>query len=123
MTTMPRNRNSDTANTGPDPNIATLVMQSPVGPLELAADGDALIEVMFHDELPPIEGDNGESVPVLVEARRQLEEYFAGTRQQFDLPLDGQGTEFQHRVWAELREIPFGETASYGDIARRLGMP
>jgi methylated-DNA-[protein]-cysteine S-methyltransferase len=101
----------------------TMVMTSPVGPLRLRADEGVLSEVLFLDEMPDLAGDNGESVPVLVEARRQLEEYFAGERRAFDLPLDGAGTDFQQRVWSELREIPFGETASYGDIARRLGMP
>lgn len=101
----------------------TMVMTSPVGPLELAADGGALTKVHFHDVAPEPTGDNGESVPVLVEARRQLEEYFAGERHDFDLPLAGVGTAFQQRVWSQLREIPFGQTASYGDIASSLGMP
>jgi methylated-DNA-[protein]-cysteine S-methyltransferase len=59
--------------------------------------------------------------PVLVETRRQLEEYFARTRTTFDLPLEFHGTEFQQRVWAELLEIPYGQTRSYGQIAERLG--
>lgn len=101
----------------------TMVMTSPVGPLELCAEDGALTAVKFHDEAPETSGDNGESVPVLVEARRQLGEYFAGERHDFDLPLAGAGSDFQQRVWGQLREIPFGETASYGDIARRLGMP
>jgi methylated-DNA-[protein]-cysteine S-methyltransferase len=101
----------------------TMVMTSPIGPLELRAEDGVLTTLHFHDEAPPVRGDNGESVPVLVEARRQLEEYFAGDRHDFDLPMAGHGTEFQQRVWAELREIPFGETASYGEIAGRLGMP
>jgi len=102
---------------------AVMVMTSPVGPLELRADAGAVTMIHFHDEMPEVVGDNGESQPVLVEARRQLEEYFAGDRHDFDLPLAGPGTAFQQRVWEQLRQIPFGETASYGDIARRLGMP
>jgi methylated-DNA-[protein]-cysteine S-methyltransferase len=102
---------------------ATMVMTSPVGPLELRSDGTALTLLHFHDEVPPQAGDNGESDPVLVETRRQLEEYFAGDREDFDLPLNGAGTDFQRRVWEQLREIPFGKTASYGEIASRLGMP
>lgn len=101
----------------------TMVMTSPVGPLELRADAGAVTMIHFHDDLPEARGDNGESQPVLVEARRQLEEYFAGQRHEFDLPLAGSGTDFQQRVWAQLREIPFGQTASYGEVARRLGMP
>lgn len=100
-----------------------MVMTSPVGPLQLGCEEGDLTEVMFLDEMPGVAGDNGESVPVLVEARRQLAEYFSGERHDFDLPLAGSGTDFQQRVWARLLEIPFGETASYGDIARRLGMP
>ena len=59
---------------------------------------------------------------MLVAAATQLGEYFAGTRTQFDLPLDPSGTDFQRRVWDELRGIGYGETASYGEIARRLGL-
>ncbi len=100
-----------------------MVMRSPIGPLRLDSDGEALTQVWFLDEMPKLDGDNGESVPVLVEARRQLTAYFAGELQEFDLPLAGQGTDFQTRVWSELVKIPFGETTSYGEIARRLGMP
>ncbi|MBR0238144.1 MAG: methylated-DNA--[Thermoguttaceae bacterium] len=57
------------------------------------------------------------------EARRQLEEYFAGQRQTFDLPLRPQGTDFQRRVWKELLHIPYGQTATYGQIAHRIGNP
>ena len=57
------------------------------------------------------------------ETRRQLDEYFAGQRHIFDLPLAAEGTEFQLAVWRELTHIPFGETCSYGDIARRVGRP
>jgi methylated-DNA-[protein]-cysteine S-methyltransferase len=58
---------------------------------------------------------------VLVSTARQLDEYFAGTRQEFDLPLDPVGTAFQRQAWAVLRTIPFGERISYGEQARRLG--
>jgi methylated-DNA-[protein]-cysteine S-methyltransferase len=102
---------------------ATMVMDSPVGPLELRSDGAALTMLHFHDQTPEQSADNGESDPVLVETRRQLEEYFAGDREDFDLPLAGKGTDFQRRVWEQLREIPFGQTASYGEIAGRLGLP
>ena len=102
---------------------ATMVMSSPVGPLELHSDGTALTLLHFHDEMPPQTADNGESDPVLVEARRQLEEYFAGDREDFDLPLKGAGTDFQQRVWEQLRGIPFGTTTAYGEVARRVGLP
>jgi methylated-DNA-[protein]-cysteine S-methyltransferase len=64
-----------------------------------------------------------EGEAAVAELRRQLTEYFAGERRQFDLELAPAGTEFQQRVWAELQRIPYGETVSYGDIARRLGRP
>lgn len=60
---------------------------------------------------------------ILAATRRQLEEYFAGRRTSFDLPLAPQGTSFQLRVWEELRRIPYGQTISYGELARRVGLP
>jgi len=64
-----------------------------------------------------------ESTPLLAEMFRQLDGYFAGERRTFDLPLILNGTEFQRRVWEELRTIPYGGTAAYGEIARRVGKP
>ena len=61
------------------------------------------------------------SRPLLQDTERQLQQYFAGEREHFDLPLDFVGTEFQQKVWGELRRIPYGETASYSEIAARLG--
>lgn len=61
--------------------------------------------------------------PALVQARRQIEEYERGERREFDLPLELIGTEFQRRVWNELLRIPFGQTCSYADVARRSGSP
>jgi methylated-DNA-[protein]-cysteine S-methyltransferase len=61
--------------------------------------------------------------PVLIETIRQLGEYFAGHRQNFELPLEFRGTDFQRQVWVTLLEIPFGETRSYLDVARKLGNP
>lgn len=59
--------------------------------------------------------------PLLLQAERELEEYFAGRRRVFSVPLSMGGTPFQMRVWQTLQEIPYGETASYGEIARRIG--
>ncbi|RYD65796.1 MAG: methylated-DNA--[protein]-cysteine S-methyltransferase, partial [Sphingomonadales bacterium] len=61
--------------------------------------------------------------PVLVETERQIAEYFAGKRSAFTVPLDFRGTDFQKSVWAALLTIPFGETRSYGEIARQIGRP
>ncbi len=71
-------------------------------------------------------GENGqgcemEETPVICEAIRQLEEYFSGKRKTFDLPLSPQGTDFQQKVWKALQEVPYGKTASYKDIAVRVG--
>ena len=62
-------------------------------------------------------------VPVLTETARQLDEYFARKRTRFDLPLAPEGTAFQRQVWQALLEIPFGQTMSYGELARRIGQP
>lgn len=98
-------------------------MPTPVGDLRLVAEGDALVAIEFapwHDDARPI-GDPDDGHPVLVEAVRQLTAYFARELRDFDLPLAPVGTDFQHRVWKELALIPYGETTSYGEIARRLG--
>ena len=102
-------------------------MPSPVGLLTLVASDTGLAAVLWENDDPKrvpltIAGEDA-SHPVLREAERQLKEYFAGTRTAFDLPLDFQGTDFQKRVWAALLAIPFGETRSYGEIARALGNP
>ena len=99
-----------------------LRMESPVGALLLTSDGQALTSVHFA----PFQEDAEASdrVPsVLHTARAQLEEYFARERRDFDVPLSPAGTPFQLRVWSALRSIRYGETASYGEIARRLMLP
>ncbi|MDQ4008591.1 MAG: methylated-DNA--[protein]-cysteine S-methyltransferase [Actinomycetota bacterium] len=96
-------------------------MDSPVGALRLVSDGDALTAVMF-DPPEPAMGERDDEHPVLVRARTQLGAYFAGDLKEFDLPLAATGTPFQLRVWQALREIGYGETVTYGEIARRLGL-
>jgi methylated-DNA-[protein]-cysteine S-methyltransferase len=93
------------------------LLRSPVGPLTLLGTEDALTRVLFGDAF----WDAGDSVPVLEQAARELEEYFAGERRDFTVPLAPEGTAFQRLVWAELRKIPYGTTATYGDIAARIG--
>ena len=100
---------------------------SPVGQLKLVASDRGLAAILWENDSPKrvrlnIVGEAPDH-PVLVEAERQLGEYFSGRRQAFDLPLDFVGTEFQTRVWMALLNIPFGETRSYGQIARELGDP
>jgi methylated-DNA-[protein]-cysteine S-methyltransferase len=97
---------------------------SPVGPLTLI--GDELVLTGLHFEgyghgLGAARRDP--EAPPLAAAAAQLDEYFAGERRDFDLELDLRGTEFQRAVWDELLRIPYGETMSYGELARRLGRP
>jgi methylated-DNA-[protein]-cysteine S-methyltransferase len=101
-------------------------IDSPVGPLLLAADDAGLRLVEFESPRHPArigsdwrEGSNA----VIAEAQRQLGEYFAGERRTFDLPLSPQGTDFQREVWWSLAEIPYGETISYAQLATRVGKP
>ena len=97
-------------------------MPTPLGDLLLVSVDGALTCALFPPyELPPVPESADE--PVLAEARRQLLEHFAGERSRFDLPLAPRGTAFQQRVWEELRRIPYGTTATYGEIAARLGDP
>ena len=97
--------------------MTTRWMDTPLGGLRLHSQAGLLTAIDFDA------GPQGQRVehPVLDEAERQLSEYFDGKRTEFDLPLASEGSEFQKKVWAELRRIPYGETARYGDIARRLG--
>jgi methylated-DNA-[protein]-cysteine S-methyltransferase len=97
-------------------------MPSPVGELLLQTDGEHLTSISFQPFRTPT-WDAEPANPVLEMAREQLEEYFAGRRRHFDVPLAAAGTPFQQRVWASLRAIPYGRTASYGEIARSLGLP
>lgn len=100
-------------------------IESPVGRLLIAADEAGLHHILFDSERRPAIPRSGwrhdpASLEPVVE---QLEAYFAGERRHFDLELAPRGTEFQLRVWTALTEIPYGETASYRDIAERLGDP
>ena len=104
----------------PANNRFGLYMESPVGLLYLAADAERLYELRFGRQA---HGAEPGETPVLREAVRQLEAYFAGRLRAFDLPLRPEGTDFQRRCWNALMEIPYGETASYGDIAARIGNP
>jgi len=101
-------------------------LQSPIGRLLLTSDGTALTGLYMEPSRKSQSTDgwaeDGTAQP-LAAAVRQLTEYFAGTRRKFDMPLRMQGTAFQQRVWRELTEIPYGETWSYGELARRIGKP
>ena len=94
-------------------------LDSPVGRLALQAEGETLTGVRWAGAGERARNDKPS--PVLKEARRQLERYFAGRLKAFDLPLASRGTDFQKSVWKMMREIPYGETATYGGMAMALG--
>ncbi|RYL22978.1 methylated-DNA--[protein]-cysteine S-methyltransferase [Acinetobacter piscicola] len=105
--------------------LSFMEMPSPVGVLKLVATDTALVAVLWENEDPKrvrlAELIENTQHPILLETQKQLNEYFKGKRQQFDLPLDFEGTEFQQKVWQALLTIPFGETRSYKDIAEQIG--
>ena len=105
--------------------LVYMYMDSPVGALKLVAHDQALVAVMWdnedHKRVRLAELIENIQHPMLLKVKRQLEQYFAGQRQQFDLPLDFQGTDFQQQVWHALLTIPYGETRSYKDIALQIG--
>ena len=101
---------------------------TPIGTLRLVGDERRIERVDLPNaavrEPDPAWRDQRGALPAALEAaKRQLAEYFEGARRDFDLPLSPDGTAFQRRVWNELRRIPYGETISYGELARRIGKP
>jgi methylated-DNA-[protein]-cysteine S-methyltransferase len=94
---------------------------SPIGPLQLIGDGQSLHGLYMHPYNPP--DDWKEAREPFANAIDQLNQYFAGERTEFDLELDMRGTQFQKDVWNALLTIPYGETRSYGEIARQIGRP
>ncbi|SDR51558.1 methylated-DNA-[protein]-cysteine S-methyltransferase [Paraburkholderia fungorum] len=102
---------------------------SPIGGLRLVASDDGLSAILWENEkadakrvpLNIVGEDN--SHPILIQTERQLGEYFSGQRKRFDVKMDFAGTDFQNKVWEALLSIPFGETRTYGDIARQIGNP
>ena len=105
--------------------LVYMYMDSPVGALKLVAHDHALVAVMWdnedHKRVRLAELIEDHQHPMLLRVKKQLEEYFTGQRQQFDLPLDFQGTDFQQQVWQALLTIPYGEKRSYKDIAVQIG--
>ena len=116
-------------------------LDSPLGPIKIVACRDAVTSVEFVELLPRLDaskhsstavaaarsagrpvGERSDTDPLLAEAARQLAAYFRRDLKEFDLPLRPDGTPFQLRVWEQLRQIPYGETTSYGELAHRLGM-
>jgi methylated-DNA-[protein]-cysteine S-methyltransferase len=99
------------------------VLATRLGELTIVRDGELLTGLYFphHWYRPSPAGFGPRSDGGFPEVTRQLGEYLDGTRREFELPLDARGTGFQRRVWELIAEIPYGQTASYGDLARRLG--
>ncbi len=108
-------------------SLAYKTIESPVGQLKLVASDKGLVAILWENDSPRrvrlTELVANEKHPVLVETERQLREYFAGKRKAFSVALDMRGTRFQKDVWEALLAIPFGETRSYGQLAKQLGNP
>lgn len=102
-------------------------MDSPLGCLKLVANETKLVALLWEEDrpnrvsLPELELKTNH--PIFIESIQQLTEYFSGKRKKFRIPLDPVGTPFQKKVWTALREIPFGSTKSYGEIAKQIGHP
>jgi methylated-DNA-[protein]-cysteine S-methyltransferase len=109
----------------PTETLVTADIASPVGTLTVVAADQGVRAVLWPNDRPsrvPISGTKAASGhPILEQARRELGEYFAGTRTMFDVPLDPVGTDFQQQAWIALRSITFGTTVSYGEQAARMG--
>ena len=108
---------------------ASMQIESPVGALTVCASERGVRAILWPDDEPtrvpaagsPSSQPSAAQRAILDAAREQLDEYFGGTRTEFDVPLDPVGTEFQQAAWSALRAIPFGETVSYGEQAERMG--
>ncbi len=120
-TTIVSNRPAD-----PDERLTYCDMPTPLGELRLVASPKGLRGAWFTDQdlLPSADAWTLSAAdPLLVQARRELEEWFAGERRHFDVALDPIGTTFQHKVWHALCDLDFGKLASYGELARTVGSP
>lgn len=94
------------------------IYRSPIGLLEIVVRDDVLVSLEFVEE-----ETGNDNHPLIETCKRQLDEYFNGTRKQFELDLKLEGTPFQNRAWEQLQTIPYGITITYGEQARRLGNP
>ncbi len=97
------------------------VREMSMGKITVACEGEVIVRISFGEDIRDGEKQMGNERTG--RAFEELEEYFQGKRREFDLPLSPEGTEFQRRVWAALREIPYGETRSYSEIAEQVGNP
>lgn len=106
------------------PALRFRTVDSPIGPLTLAGTGSTLMHLRMADQThEPDRSDWERDDDAFAAVADQLSAYFAGDLTEFDVDLDLAGTEFQRRVWARLRTIPYGQTCSYGEIAEQIGSP
>jgi len=104
--------------------VALQRLDSPIGRIEVVSDGDAIVALAIeHDGLLPHDELDERPDDVTRRAVAQLEEYFAGERHEFDVPVSLRGTEFQRSVWERLVELQWGEVISYGELGRSTGRP
>ncbi len=101
----------------------TAILNTPIGQLLLESDGDFLVGIGLPDSSRTNTEHRNGVLPVLKNTADQLNQYFARQRVSFDLPTRLDGTQFQREVWSELSRIPYGETITYGELARRVGRP
>lgn len=102
--------------------MSVSIVNSPLGKIFIEESKDQIIEIRFLEENELAEVEDEEH-PVQLEAKHQLKAYFDSRLDQFDLPLNPRGTDFQKMVWEQLLEIPFGKTSSYGEVSKNLGDP
>ncbi|QNO15593.1 methylated-DNA--[protein]-cysteine S-methyltransferase [Alkalicella caledoniensis] len=99
------------------------IIETPIGKLTLICDDISLTSIAFGEKQMSEEFEEKQLHPILVETSRQLSLFFEGKLQEFNIPLNPSGTTFQKAVWDSLKEIPYGKTVSYGDVAKNIGNP
>ena len=95
-------------------------IKTPIGTLYIVEENEKIIEIRYKT---PKDNALEKDTKLLQKAEKEIDEYFKGERKEFDLPLNPKGTEFMKKVWKELQKIPYGKTATYGEIAKRIGNP
>lgn len=104
------------------PKNYTTYLQSPLGTLHITAEEHGLTAVNYSNDISP-ESPYQTQHPILIKTIKQLNEYFDHKREGFDIPLVLKGTDFQQKVWQQLQQIPYGQTITYSELAKRLGDP
>ena len=99
------------------------VFTSPLGTLSVCVSKGQIVEVGFISEALPSFSESASDAAIAKEAASQLRDYFAGKRKSFDLPIHFSGTKFQEEIWHEIAKVPFGQSATYKDLAMRIGKP